>query len=82
MMKLYLVENGEEIRCCGCGWRVSNLYLIADSEEEAKKLHEDEGMGLCAECICELIREKDYELFSGDMDELEEFASAMGKVVS
>jgi len=48
-------------KCPSCGWRVSRLYVLADSAEEAGKLF-DEGLGLCADCFLEMLIEGDYEV--------------------
>jgi hypothetical protein len=45
-------------KCGGCNWEVGEVYVIATSQSEAGKLYYEEGYGLCAECITDLIREE------------------------
>jgi len=81
-MRLYLVERDDDgnARCNGCGWRVSNIYLMADSREQAEKLHKELEGGLCSNCICELLMQEGYEIIKPknkwkeitDIDELKE----------
>ena len=52
-MRLYMTDTGSEDgcpRCPGCGWDVSPLYALADSQEEADRLE-----GLCSNCMCEWL---------------------------
>lgn len=52
------VEEGSE--CGGCNWETSVKYVIATSEEEARRLLDEGVAGLCADCICELLVEGGY----------------------
>ncbi len=58
----------EDEKCDGCGWRVSKLYVLEDSKENAKKMLNE--IGLCAHCICDLLEENDY-LIVRDLVKLE-----------
>jgi len=61
-MKLFRFCD-EDLKCGGCNWRVSCLYVLADNEEEAKKLFE-EGEALCASCMCDMLVEEEYRILS------------------
>lgn len=60
MGKIFRV--GQDEKCGGCNWRVSNVYLIADSEEQARELYKENNRGLCADCMVELIMEDNREV--------------------
>jgi hypothetical protein len=49
--------NGDELKCYGCGWRVTNLYVLATSKSEAKKLFMSEDAGLCGDCLSGMLME-------------------------
>ena len=55
-------DDDEAPKCPACGWRVSRLYVIAKNEEEARKLYEEEGIGMCGECLTEMIMEEKWEI--------------------
>jgi hypothetical protein len=55
---------GDWIKCGGCGWRVSRLYVLANSKEEAVKLVKSGDAGLCGDCVCDMLAEGDYEITS------------------
>lgn len=61
-MRLYGF-NVEDEKCNGCGWRVSKLYVLSDSKEDAEQIVNEEG--LCAHCICDLLEENDYVIVRG-----------------
>jgi hypothetical protein len=54
--------SDEEVKCGGCNWDTTKLYVIANSKEEAVKLVKEGNAGLCAECFMELVIEEGYEL--------------------
>ena len=58
--KVFLVANDE--KCSGCNWHSDNLYLIASSEEEAKKLYKEYGGGLCGFCITDMLYKEGYKI--------------------
>lgn len=62
-MKLFEFYFEEEEKCYGCGWRTRRLYVLAEDKEEARELLEKGLAGLCADCMCELLKE-DYEIIS------------------
>ena len=66
-MKLFRFCD-EDLKCGGCNWRVSCLYVLADSEEEARKLFE-EGEALCASCMCDMLAEEEYCICSREEEE-------------
>jgi len=59
-MKIFRV--GEDEKCGCCNWRVPNVYLIAETREEAEELYKENDRGLCADCLVELIIEYDWEI--------------------
>jgi hypothetical protein len=61
MSKLFQLENHEE-KCGGCNWPVTNLYALADSQEEAEALYQSGDAGLCGDCMCEMIVEQGWEV--------------------
>lgn len=52
----------EEVKCGGCNWRVSNLYVLAKDKKEARDLLRKEHLGLCSECICDMLTSECYEI--------------------
>jgi hypothetical protein len=55
-MRIYQVETEQEMpKCGGCNWESSNLYALANSEEEAQELYETEQAGCCSQCLVELL---------------------------
>ncbi len=59
-MRLFRFHFENEVKCGGCNWRTSNLYVLADTREEASNLLRKGEAGMCAECICELLNEEKY----------------------
>lgn len=57
LAKAGIVAADEEIKCGCCNWRVSHLYVLADSREEALQMIKDGVAGLCGDCMSELIVE-------------------------
>jgi len=59
MDRVYAVrhEGGEELKCGGCNWRVSNLYVLARDVEEARQLLKRGEAGLCGDCFSEMLSE-------------------------
>jgi len=58
-----IFKVAENKKCGFCNWRVENLYLIAETEEEAKELYNVIGSGLCADCLIEhVIIPEEFEL--------------------
>ena len=58
MAKLYVFNVDD--KCGGCNWRVTTLYVVASTKEDAKKFLKEHG-GLCGDCMCEFISEE-FEL--------------------
>jgi len=59
-MKIFLVAQDE--KCGGCNWRVNNLYLIAETQEEAEELYRENNRGLCADCLVEMVIEAGWRI--------------------
>jgi len=53
MIKPFLVAKNK--KCGYCLWKAENLYLLAESEEDAKIKFEQLGAGLCSDCIIEIL---------------------------
>jgi hypothetical protein len=49
--------GGEELKCYGCGWRVTNLYVLATSRSEAMSLYMSADAGPCGDCFSEMLME-------------------------
>jgi len=61
--RLFVVTDGEEeVKCGGCLWRVSRLYVIAKTQKEAEELYEQGEAGLCGDCISDLLVETGYKI--------------------
>jgi hypothetical protein len=60
-VKLFRLEAE---KCGGCGWATSYVYVIAESEEEAKRLCEKGEAGLCGGCMCDMLAEAQYVIGS------------------
>jgi len=56
---------GEDEKCGDCNWVVSTVYLMAQTEEEAREQHKENDRGLCGECLVDLMIERGYELREG-----------------
>jgi hypothetical protein len=54
--------SNEEVKCGGCNWHTTKLYVIANSKKEAIGLVKSGEAGLCAQCFMELVIEEGYEL--------------------
>lgn len=52
----------EDVKCGCCNWRVSRVFLLADSQQEAQdllgKVRKKGGEALCAECIVDYMMEE------------------------
>jgi len=63
LMRIFAIaEDNGELKCPSCLWRVSRLYVIAKDEKEARRLYEEEGAGLCADCLVDMMVEEKYEI--------------------
>jgi len=58
--KVFLVAQNE--KCGECNCYSDNLYLMAQSEEEAKKLYKAYGHGLCGFCFTQMLFEEGYKI--------------------
>jgi len=50
-------SGGDDLKCYGCGWRVTNLYVLATSKSEAISLYMSADAGLCGDCFSEMLME-------------------------
>jgi len=51
-----------QFKCGGCNWEVSFLYVLAESEEEARRLYLGGDAGLCDSCIADILVNGVYEV--------------------
>jgi len=52
-----LDDERDRIKCPSCGWRVSRVFVLADSKEEAIKIVKNGEGGICAECFLDMLME-------------------------
>jgi len=76
-MRLFRFHFEDEVKCGGCNWRTYNLYVLADTREEAKDLLRKGEAGLCGECMCDLLSEGKYRILT----EEDTIPSKNGKVL-
>jgi hypothetical protein len=50
-------KNDEELKCGGCNWHVSNLFVLATNKKEALRMYRRGEAGLCGDCFGEMLRE-------------------------
>ena len=66
MSKMFIVKpedvGEDELKCGGCGWRVSRLYVLAGSKKEAVDLVKEGLAGLCGDCMCDLLANEGYSI--------------------
>lgn len=62
-MRIFVV--GEDEKCGGCNWEADRVFLMAETEKQAQKLYKENDSGLCAECLVELMMEREYEIREG-----------------
>jgi predicted DNA-binding protein len=55
-------------KCPSCGYRFTNVYTLADSREEAERLHEPGDYSLCGDCMSELLADGNYKIESADAE--------------
>ena len=51
----------EEVRCGHCNCRVTRLFVLAETEEDAINIIKEDG-GLCGECFAEMLAEGGYKV--------------------
>ena len=56
-MPIFMFKSNDGFKCGSCLWRVNRVFVLASSEEEARKLLHEGNAGLCAECMMDLILE-------------------------
>jgi hypothetical protein len=65
-MRVYIVARDE--KCAKCWWRVRNLYLMADTEKNAKRWYEEDG-ALCGDCFAEMLASEGFDVLAPKGDE-------------
>ena len=53
--------NGQP-KCGGCNWEQSQLFVLADSQEEADEIYLAGDGGLCGDCLADLLQDCAYEI--------------------
>lgn len=46
----------DAVKCYGCGWKTTHLYVFAESKEDAINRIKN-GEGLCRDCFLDLLYE-------------------------
>ena len=59
-MKLYVVGKNE--KCGECNWGVSFVYMLGETEEDARREYDVNRRGLCGECISEMLAQEGYQI--------------------
>lgn len=54
--------NEDEVKCSHCLWKVTRLFVLANSKEEAVMLVKRGDAGLCGECFSEMLWWKGIEI--------------------
>ena len=47
----------DQVKCNGCNWEVTRLFVRADSRAQAEQLLASGDAGLCGECYAEMLAE-------------------------
>ena len=50
------------VKCGGCNWEVSRLYVLAENREQALQLIKKGEAGLCGDCMSDMLVEEGYEI--------------------
>ena len=50
------------VKCRGCNWEVSRLYVLAENKDEALQMIKNGEAGLCGDCMSDMIVEEGYEI--------------------
>jgi len=67
--KLFKIPMEEGWKCNYCRWPASHACVIADTEEEARRLIQNGEAGLCGECMTDLLSEKGYAIVKIEEDD-------------
>ena len=49
-------------KCGYCNWHVTNLYVMASDQDAADKQFQSGELGLCGDCMCELLMDGSYTI--------------------
>ena len=55
-------DKKDEVQCRGCSHQTDSLYVVAETERHALRALNDKKMGLCANCIAELIAKERWNI--------------------
>ena len=64
-MYVHLFKLDKRKKCPACGWKTGRIFVIAETKEEAERMYREEGIGMCGECLCELLAERKYKIING-----------------
>ena len=59
-----LFDGKDEVQCGSCLHQNSHLYVVAETKRHALRAINDRKMGLCADCIAELIATEGWQIMS------------------
>ena len=59
-MRLYIV--GRDEKCGECNYGASFVYMLGETEEEARRKYDVNERGLCGECIAEMLAEEGCQI--------------------
>jgi len=62
----------DRAHCSGCGWNTTKLWVLANSQEEAVELVNEDKAGLCGECFMEMVHEEGWEIVANRTENKEE----------
>jgi hypothetical protein len=63
----------DRVKCGGCLWDVSRLYVLANSKQEAIRLVKKGEAGLCGECFMEMVVENAWQIISEEEQKILNF---------
>jgi len=56
-LRMQQVGGPDQVKCNGCNWEVTRLFVRADSRAQAEQLLASGDAGLCGECYAEMLAE-------------------------
>lgn len=68
MMMYELCVDNEVQHCPGCGYKVTNLYSMAASEDEATMHRDRDDIALCGDCMCGVLASSEHTIIGPQVD--------------
>lgn len=65
-MRVFRFRYDGWVNCNGYRWSVQNPYVLADSEDEARKLLKRGDAGLCGDCLSEMLSDCGYQVMRNE----------------